>query len=90
MNEDELYKKAAKRADEKISFNKHLYAFIGINVFLFIINLIFSPGNWWFYWITLLSGVILLFKFLKTFVLNDKLEDNRDEMIEKEMEKLRK
>lgn len=90
MNEDELYEKAAKRADKKISFNKHLYGFIVGNLFLFIINVVFSPGSWWFYWITLLSGIALLFEFLKTFVFSEKLGDDRDAMIENEMEKLKK
>ena len=89
MSEDELYRKAEKRVDEKISFNKHLYGFILVNVFLFIINAVFYNGHWWFLWVTLLSGIALVIKFLKTFVFNRKIAD-RDQMIEKEMEKLKK
>ena len=90
MSKDDLYKKAEKRADEKISFYHFLYAFVVANVFLFIINAIFSFGHWWFYWITILTGIALLFKFLKTFVLNDKVDIDREKMIEDEMKKMKK
>lgn len=90
MSEDDLYRRAEKRADEKIGFYKHLYSFIGANLVLFVLNAITSWGEWWFYWITLFWGIGLVIHFLKTFVLIGKLEDNRDEMIRKEMEKMKK
>ena len=88
MDENDLYKKAEKRADEKISFYHYLYGFIAANAFLFIINFLFSPGHWWFYWVTIVSGIGLVFKFLQTFVFNEVTD--RDRMIEKEMEKMKK
>ena len=88
MSDDDLYRKAEKRADEKIGFYKHLYSFVGVNIFFIIINFIFSPGEWWFYWITGLWAIGLIFHFLKVFVLYG--EDKRDKMIEKEMERMRK
>ena len=91
MSEDELYRKAEKRVDEKISFYRHLYSFIGVNVLFFIMNIVFSPGEWWFYWVTAFWSIGLLIHFLKTFVFSKKLdEDYRDRMIEKEMEKIKK
>ncbi|WP_407415890.1 2TM domain-containing protein [Methanobrevibacter sp.] len=94
MSEDDLYRRAEKRVDEKIGFYRHLYSFIGVNAILFIINLIsnfLSPSNeWWFYWITIFWGIGLLIHFFKTFVFTERLEDNRDKMIEKEMEKMKK
>ena len=89
MSED-LYKKAAKRADEKIGFYKHLYSFIGVNIFFIIINLLFSPGDLWFIYVTAAWGIGLVFHFLKVFVFSGRVEDRREEMIEKEMEKLKK
>ena len=54
-------------------------------------NLVFSPGEWWFYWITALWGIGLIFHFLRTFVFSRKLDEGtRDRMIEKEMEKMKK
>lgn len=92
MSEDELYRRAEKRADEKIGFYKHLYSFIGVNIILFVINLftLGKTGEWWFYWVTVFWGIGLVIHFLRVFVLTGKLEDNRDEMIEKEMEKMKK
>ena len=96
MTED-LYKKAEKRADAKLGFYHHLYGFITGNVILFVLNAItsfgnwFSPGNWWFLYITALWGIGLIIHFLKVFVFSAKLDDDyRDQMIEKEMEKMKK
>ncbi len=88
MSDDDLYRKAEKRADEKIAFHRHLYSFIAVNIVFIIMNVVFSPGEWWFYWITGLWAIGLIFHFLKVYVLYD--EDRRDKMIEKEMEKMKK
>ena len=54
-------------------------------------NIVFSPGEWWFYWVTAFWSIGLLIHFLKTFVFSKKLdEDYRDRMIEKEMEKMKR
>lgn len=90
MSDDELYKKAEKRADAKIGFYKHLEGFIIANVFFILINVIFWGGNWWFFWITGMWAIGLVIHFLKVFVLVDKVDVDRDKMIEKEMEKMKK
>lgn len=90
MSDNDLYNKAEKRVDEKIGFYRHLYSFITVNIILFAINAIFNWGDWWFYWITGLWAIGLIVHFFKTFAFTRKLEDNRDKMIEKEMEKLKK
>lgn len=87
---DDLYRKAEQRADAKIGFYKHLYSYVTVNVILFAINAITSFGNWWFYWVTVFWGIGIFGHFLKAFVLSSKLEDNREKMIEKEMEKIKK
>lgn len=91
MSENDLYRRAEKKADEKIQFYRHLYSFITVNVIFIIMNVIFSPGEWWFYWITGLWGIGLITHFLKVFVFSEKIDsDYREKMIEKEMEKLKK
>ena len=90
MSDDSMYKKAERRADEKIDFYNHLYGFIGGNVILIIINAITSFGSWWFLWITCFWGIALIIHFLKTFVFTKGTEDKRDAMIEKELEKMKK
>ena len=91
MSENELYDRAEKRVDEKMGFYRHLYSFIAVNIILIVINVLFSRGEWWFYWVTLFWGIGLVSHYLKTFVFFEKFDDNyRDQMIEKEMEKMRK
>lgn len=90
MSDDDMYRIAEKRADEKIGFYKHLYSYITVNVILFAVNALTSWGDWWFYWVTIFWGIGLAAHFLKLFVFGAKLEDNRERMIEKEMEKMKK
>ena len=91
MVEENLYNLAERRVDEKIGFYRHLYSFIVVNVILLIINVLFSKGDWWFYWVTIFWGIGLVSHFIKTFIVFDKFEDkHRERMIEKEMEKMRK
>ena len=39
---------AQEHIDELRGFYSHLASFIGVNIFLFMINVTTSPGNWWF------------------------------------------
>jgi hypothetical protein len=32
------------------SFRAHLASFLLFSVFMFVVNVLTSPGNWWFYW----------------------------------------
>ena len=90
MSDDDLYKRASKRADEKIGFYKHLASFILVNIIFVIINLLTSNSQGWFYWISGLWAIGLVAHFFKIFIGNGKLEDNRVDMIQKEMEKMKK
>ncbi len=90
MSDDTLYRRAEKRADEKISFYKHLYSFVGVNLLLFIVNALTSFGEWWFYWVTIFWGIGLIIHFLKIYIFTDRFEDTREKIIEKEMEKMKK
>ena len=91
MSESELYGRAEKRVDEKMDFYRHLYSFVAVNIVLIVINVLFSRGEWWFYWVTLFWGIGLVSHYLKTFVFFEKFDEKyRDQMIGKEMEKMRK
>ena len=82
MAESELYSRAEKRVDEKMDFYRHLYSFIAVNIILIVINVLFSRGEWWFYWVTLFWGIGLVSHFLKTFVFFEKFDEKyRDQMI---------
>ena len=91
MAESEMKARAEKIVDEKIGFYHHLYSYIVVNVILAIINILFSPDHWWFMWVSFFWGIGLVSHFIKTFIVFDKFnEKHRENMIEKEMEKMRK
>jgi hypothetical protein len=73
ISEEEKYKIAKKRVEEIRGFFAHLFAYIGVNVTLIIINLVtsnFRLNNLWFYWVTVFWGIGLLWHALAVFVLN--------------------
>lgn len=87
MDDNELYEKAEKRVDEKIGFYHHLYSYITVNIILLVINLLTTPNDLWFFWITLFWGIGVISHYVKVFLFAGKHKEN---LIEKEMEKIRK
>ncbi len=49
-NDDIRYKRAMERVEEIKGFYIHLFIYILVNLALFLLNLLTSPGRWWFYW----------------------------------------
>lgn len=85
------YERAKKRVEELRGFYGHLIAFIVVNVFLAIINFIFTPSFWWFLFVTLFWGIGLvshaLSIFMKRGVLSKEWEERKiKEYMEKEKE----
>lgn len=70
ISEEEKYKIAKKRVEEIRGFFAHLFAYIGVNITLIIINLLTSRGSLWFYWVTVFWGIGLIWHSLGVFVLN--------------------
>lgn len=50
MDEISRYERSRKRADELGEFYQHLMIFVIINIILFAINMLTSPGYLWFIW----------------------------------------
>jgi hypothetical protein len=50
MEERERYAKAQKRAEELKEFYQHLVAYVLVNTFLLVVNLLTSPGYLWVRW----------------------------------------
>jgi hypothetical protein len=48
--EDQKYQKAKERVKKLKGFYIHLVAYILVNSFLFLINIMTSPDILWFYW----------------------------------------
>ena len=86
---DEKYEKAKKRVEELKKFYGNLVTYGVINVILIIINLVTSPGNLWFYWVTIFWGIAILLHASKVFILKGKFlgEDWEERKIKEIMEK---
>jgi len=69
---DEKYEEAKRRVKELRDFYRNLLTYVGVNIFLIIINLITSPGSLWFYWVTIFWGLAILLHASKVFILKGK------------------
>jgi len=67
MDEQERYARAGRRVEELRGFYGHLSVYVLVNVFLFILNMLFSPGSLWFYWVTIFWGIGLAIHALDTY-----------------------
>lgn len=65
--EEERYNIAKKRVQEVKGFYGNLTAYIVVNLFLMIVNLLTSPEHLWFYWPMLGWGIGVLFHGLRVF-----------------------
>lgn len=84
----EGYIRAEKRAEAKLDFYKSLTVYLAVNLVLFLINLVTSPGKWWFYWPLFFWGIGVFFHFLKVFVTRGQLEQKvKEGLIRRELEK---
>ena len=92
MTEEELYKEASKRVEEKKGFFIHLIVYICVNVFLIFIWAVPAGGGFpWFVFPLGGWGIGLLFHFLGVFVFSGKGTGTWERReIQKEVERLRK
>jgi hypothetical protein len=67
MNDRERYEEAKKQVGEIKSFYTHLFVYIVVNIFLFLINLLTSRGSWWFYWPLIGWGIGLAAHWFSVF-----------------------
>ena len=89
MSEEEIYRLARKRVEEKKGFRIHLAVYIGVNILLVIIWTATGAGFPWFVFPLGGWGIGILFHFLGVYVFSQQSERDRRE-IEKEAERLRK
>ena len=91
MTEDQRYAMARKRVKAKKEFYSHLTTYVVMAGFFLTLNLITSPGAWWWYWPMLGWGIGLAIHGLQVFGLpgsgaGGKEWEQRE--IEKEMKRL--
>ena len=54
-----------RRVKARVRFYRHVYIYVGVNVFLILINLITNPFSWWFHFPLLGWGTGLFFHWMK-------------------------
>ncbi|HEX21141.1 MAG TPA: 2TM domain-containing protein [Actinobacteria bacterium] len=69
---NQSYKLAKKKAAAERGFYSHLISYVTINIVIIIINLLTSPDNLWFYWVTIFWGIGIFFHALDTFTIRNK------------------
>lgn len=88
MEDKELYEKARDRIKELKDFYSHLVTYVIVNAILIFINLKFSPGYHWFYWVLLGWGIGLVVHFIDVFGFSKGWEEKKiKEYIQKYKEK---
>ena len=88
MENQEALERAKTRAEAKIGFFKALGIYVIVNVALLIINLLTSPGEYWFYWVLLFWGIGLAIHGLKVyFGASSRLSRMKERMIQEELKK---
>lgn len=95
MKENRSYEKAKKRVEELKSFYTHLFIYIAVNIGLFLIDIITSPGALWFYWPLIGWGIGVAIHGLNVFGTEKLLGKNWEEkkikeIMEKEKTKKKK
>lgn len=57
----------SEKSKKDTAFEGHLMSYLGFVAFFFIINLLTSPGRWWFYWPVLGWGIFVFMHAIGTY-----------------------
>jgi hypothetical protein len=88
---DDDYEKARERVWEVNSFFVHLVAFIIVNIFLIILNVVITPKHFWFYWPLIGWGIGLFTHFFAVFILRISLSKKwQQDRIKKQLQNKRR
>jgi hypothetical protein len=91
MTEEDIIKKAEKRVKAKKGFYAHLSSYVISIGFFFFVNLLSSPGDWWFFWPALGWGIGLASHYIAVFgFFGSKDDDWEERELEKEIERLKR
>jgi hypothetical protein len=58
---------ASTQESQHEAFENHLRGYLGFLGFFFVINLVTSPGRWWFYWPVMVWGAFLVMHAFGTY-----------------------
>lgn len=67
-SEDEKYAVARKRVEQVRGFYEHLAIYLAVNLALFVLNIVTSPGTLWFWYPLLFWGVIVVVHAFSVFL----------------------
>ena len=70
-------------ARERADFKGHLYVYSFVNAILLALNLILTPGQWWFQWATIFWGIGVIGHWYVSYYLD------KGAIAEKEYKKLK-
>jgi len=87
--DEKKYKMAQQRVADIKKFYSDLIAYVVVNIILFIIDFLTSPGDWWFYWVTLIWGALMIGHAVRVFAFGSQgskkwEEDKIKEIMDKE------
>jgi len=85
MKDEEKYKKAQEKVKEIKDFYSHLLVYVVVNIGLFIINYVTSPGTYWFYWPLIGWGIGLAVHWTQVFGVSKILGNNWEKRKVKEI-----
>lgn len=91
MNE-EAYRKAQKQVQKKREFYQHFGTYLLMGVFFLILNMVTSPGRFWFQWPLLGWGIGLAFHYIDVFGLpgiGEMSTEWEERAIQEELEKMK-
>jgi hypothetical protein len=63
-SDDDVYRAAKRQVQALRAFYVHLATYLVVNLALFLIDAVTSPGYWWFYWPLLGWGIAVLINAL--------------------------
>ncbi len=92
-DEDKRYKQAQERVRRIRSFWSSVFTYIWVNILLLVINLFTNPHRLWFFWVTIIWGIVLIIQAVNIFTIRDRfLGENWEqrkirELMDKDREK---
>ena len=86
MEENESYRKAKAKVQRLKGFYHYLAAYVIVNLLLFVINIVTAPDVLWFWYVTVIWGIFLVWNAYGVFKEpNDEWEKKKiQEIMEKE------
>lgn len=92
LSQEEKYARAFKKVSARKSFYINVVNYFIVNLIMIVINYITDPGHWWFYWVTAIWGIGLIFHAVTVFGINERLGDDWEkkkmqQMMDKENQK---